>query len=57
MLIAMVDGINSIYGVPVVAAVRFCRILLSYEGKSVARRLNGLKIVQRIMSYVSCDAG
>ncbi|XP_003704937.3 RNA polymerase II-associated protein 1 [Megachile rotundata] len=55
--LAMVDTINNVYGVPLVAAVRFCRILLCYGGKSVARKLNNLKIVQRIISYISCDAG
>lgn len=53
----MLDTISNVYGVPVVAAVRFCRILLIYGGKPVAEKLNSLKIVQRIISYVSCDAG
>ncbi|CAL7951795.1 unnamed protein product [Xylocopa violacea] len=55
--LAMVDAINNVYGVPVVAAVRFCRILLCYGGKCVAQKLNSLKIMQRLISYVSCDAG
>ena len=55
--LAMLDTISNVYGVPVVAAVRFCRILLCYGGKPVAQKLNSLKIVQRIISYVSCDAG
>ncbi|XP_050587930.1 RNA polymerase II-associated protein 1 [Bombus affinis] len=55
--LAMTDNINNVYGVPVVAAVRFCRILLCYGGKSVAQKLNNLKIMQRIISYASCDAG
>ncbi|KOC63085.1 RNA polymerase II-associated protein 1 [Habropoda laboriosa] len=55
--LAMADVINNVYGVPVIAAVRFCRVLLCYEGKSIANKLNNLKIVERIMSYVSCDAG
>ncbi|OAD57804.1 RNA polymerase II-associated protein 1 [Eufriesea mexicana] len=55
--LAMADVINNVYGVPVVAALRFCRILLCYGGKSVAQRLNYLKIVQRIILYISCDAG
>lgn len=53
----MTDNINNVYGVPVVVAVRFCRILLCYGGKSVAQKLNSLKIMQRIISYASCDAG
>lgn len=53
----MTDNINNVYGVPVVATVRFCRILLCYGGKSVAKKLNSLKIMQRIISYASCDAG
>lgn len=52
----MPDVINNVYGVPMVAAVRFCRILLCYGGKSVAQRLNCLKTVQRIILYISCDA-
>ena len=55
--LAMQDTINNVYGVPVVAAVRFCRILLCYGGKPIARKLIRLKIVQRIMSYASSDAG
>ncbi|XP_017882607.1 RNA polymerase II-associated protein 1 isoform X1 [Ceratina calcarata] len=55
--LAMVDLINNVYGVPVLAAVRLCRILVCYGGKSVANTLNSCKIVQRIMSYISCDAG
>ncbi|XP_076753845.1 RNA polymerase II-associated protein 1 [Xylocopa sonorina] len=55
--LAMVEGINNVYGVPVVAAVRFCRILLCYGGKCVAQKLNNLKIVPRLISYVTCDAG
>lgn len=53
----MKDNINNVYGIPVVAAVRFCRILLCYGGKSVAQKLNSLKVMQRIISYASCDAG
>ncbi|XP_076237613.1 RNA polymerase II-associated protein 1 [Calliopsis andreniformis] len=55
--LAMQDTIDNVYGVPVIAAVRFCRILLCYGGKAIAQKLNSLKIVPRIISYVSCDAG
>ncbi|KAK9297181.1 hypothetical protein QLX08_009046 [Tetragonisca angustula] len=55
--LAMTDTINNVYGVPVVAAIRFYRILLCYGGKPVAQKLNNLKIMQRIISYGSCDAG
>ncbi|CAK9798178.1 RNA polymerase II-associated protein 1 [Anthophora plagiata] len=55
--LAMANAINNVYGVPVIAAVRFCRVLVCYDGKSVARKLNDLKIVERIISYISCDAG
>ncbi|XP_006615612.1 RNA polymerase II-associated protein 1 [Apis dorsata] len=54
--LAITDTINNVYGVPVVAAVRFCRVLLCYGEKSVAQKLNNLKIVQRIISYITCDA-
>lgn len=56
-VLAMTDTLNNVYGVPMVAAIRFCRILLCYGGKSVAQKLNNLKIMQRIISYGSCDAG
>lgn len=56
IFIAITDTINNVYGVPVVAAVRFCRVLLCYGEKSVAQKLNNLKIVQRIISYITCDA-
>lgn len=55
--LAITDTINNVYGVPVVAAVRFCRVLLCYGEKSIAQKLNNLKIVQRIISYITCDAG
>ncbi|XP_076277469.1 RNA polymerase II-associated protein 1 [Lasioglossum baleicum] len=55
--LAMVDTVNNVYGVPVTAAIRFCRVLLCYGGKPVALKLNRLQIMQRVLSYVSCDAG
>ncbi|XP_076618567.1 RNA polymerase II-associated protein 1 isoform X2 [Colletes latitarsis] len=55
--LAMQKTINNVYGVPVTLAVRFCRILLYYGGKPVAQKLNNLKIKQRIISYICCDAG
>ena len=55
--LAMQDTINNVYGVPVVAAVRFCRILLCYGGKPIVQKLIRLKVVQRIISYASSDAG
>lgn len=53
----MEDTINNVYGVPIVAAVRFCRILLCYGGKPIAHKLDRLKIIERVISYASCDAG
>lgn len=53
----MVNAINDVYGVPVTAALKFCRILLCYGGKPISQKLNRLKIVQSILSYISCDAG
>ncbi|XP_043262714.1 RNA polymerase II-associated protein 1 isoform X1 [Colletes gigas] len=55
--LAMQKTINNVYGVPVIPAVRFCRILLYYGGKPVAQKLNNLNIKQRIISYICCDAG
>nr|XP_033335290.1 RNA polymerase II-associated protein 1 [Megalopta genalis] len=55
--LATLDAIDNVYGVPVTAAIRFCRVLLCYGGKPVALKLNRLQIMQRILSYISCDAG
>ncbi|XP_031841517.1 RNA polymerase II-associated protein 1 [Nomia melanderi] len=55
--LAMVNTINNVYGVPVTAALKFCRVLLCYGGKPISQKLNRLKIVQSILSYISCDAG
>lgn len=55
--LAMGNRLHNVYGIPVTTAVRFCRILVCYGGKPVALRLDRLKVVQSIMSYVSCDAG
>ncbi|XP_053990065.1 RNA polymerase II-associated protein 1 isoform X1 [Hylaeus volcanicus] len=55
--LALPENINNVYGVPVIAAVKFYRVLLYYGGKSIAQKLIRLKIVQRIISYACCDAG
>ncbi|XP_078049905.1 RNA polymerase II-associated protein 1 [Augochlora pura] len=56
-LLATDDVINNVYGVPVSAAIRFCRVLLCYGEIPVALRLVRLQIVQRLLSYISCDVG
>ncbi|KZC10341.1 RNA polymerase II-associated protein 1 [Dufourea novaeangliae] len=55
--LATVDTINNVYGVPVTAAVRFCRVLLCYGEKPIAQKLNRLKIVERIISYLNYTTG
>ncbi|XP_043278774.1 RNA polymerase II-associated protein 1 isoform X2 [Venturia canescens] len=45
------DPTKNAYGFPSIAAVRFCRILITYAGRPVAERLDKLKIVHRIVSY------
>lgn len=51
------ERINNAYGVPVVSALRFCRVLITYAGKPAADKLSRLQIVQSIVSYVSSEAG
>lgn len=51
------DVHDNVYGIPVATAVRFCRILTVYGGRPVAERLHRLKVVQSIISYISCYAG
>ncbi|XP_033220262.1 RNA polymerase II-associated protein 1 [Belonocnema kinseyi] len=51
------EKINNAYGVPVVSALRFCRVLITYAGKAAADKLSRCQIVQSIVSYVSSEAG
>ena len=51
------DRINNAYGIPVVSALRFCRVLITYAGKPAAEKLCRLNLVQSIISYVSSEAG
>ena len=51
------EKINNAYGIPVVSAIRFCRILITYAGKPAAEKLCRLQIIQPIISYASSEAG
>ncbi|KAK0176577.1 hypothetical protein PV328_000696 [Microctonus aethiopoides] len=49
------DDNNKSYGIPNVTAVRLCRILVEYVGRPVAERLNNLKIMHPLISYISSN--
>ena len=55
--IAIQDAINDVYGVPVVQAIKFCRVLVTYGKEPVAQKLDNLKIIEVILSYISSDTG
>ncbi|KAL0130866.1 hypothetical protein PUN28_002460 [Cardiocondyla obscurior] len=55
--LAMQDVINNVYGIPVVMAIKLCRILVTYGKKPVAQKLNNFKIIQAILTYISCETG
>ncbi|XP_012288691.1 RNA polymerase II-associated protein 1 [Orussus abietinus] len=47
--------IDNSYGVPVAAAIRLCRVLVTYAGRVVAEKLDNMKIMHSILSYINCD--
>ncbi|XP_012252141.2 RNA polymerase II-associated protein 1 [Athalia rosae] len=49
--------INDAYGVPVLAAIRLCRIFVTYGGELIAKRLYDLKILNSLLSYITGDSG
>lgn len=49
--------ISDAYGIPVISALRFCRVLITYAGKPAAIKLCKLHIAGSIISYVSSEAG
>ncbi|EFN89719.1 RNA polymerase II-associated protein 1 [Harpegnathos saltator] len=55
--LAMLDTINNAYGIPVVKAVKLCRVLVTYGKKPVAQKLDNLKVIQIILTYVSSETG
>ncbi|XP_015588745.1 RNA polymerase II-associated protein 1 [Cephus cinctus] len=54
---AIKNVITNAYGVPVVAAIKLCRVLICYGRKPVADRLENLNIIHSILSYVNNDSG
>ncbi|XP_029167973.1 RNA polymerase II-associated protein 1 [Nylanderia fulva] len=55
--LAMQDAINNVYGIPVVKAIKLCRILVTYGKKPVAQKLNDFKIINSILTYVNIEIG
>ncbi|XP_051161859.1 RNA polymerase II-associated protein 1 [Leptopilina boulardi] len=49
--------ITNAYGVPIISALRFCRIFITYAGKPAAIKLCRLNIIGSIVSYLSSEAG
>lgn len=56
-LLAMQDAINNVYGIPVVKAIKLCRVLVTYGKKSVAQKLNNFKVIHTILTYVNSETG
>ncbi|XP_012059010.1 PREDICTED: RNA polymerase II-associated protein 1 [Atta cephalotes] len=53
--LAMQDEINNVYGIPVVTAIKLCRILVTYGKKPIAQKLDNFKIIQAILMYISSE--
>ncbi|XP_058802458.1 RNA polymerase II-associated protein 1 isoform X2 [Phymastichus coffea] len=47
---------SKIYGCPLVAAVRLCRILIIYAGRPIVERLKHFEIIHSLLTYISSDA-
>ncbi|KYN44737.1 RNA polymerase II-associated protein 1 [Trachymyrmex septentrionalis] len=55
--LAMQDEINNVYGIPVVTAIKLCRVLVTYGKKPIAQKLDNFKIIQAILTYISSETG
>lgn len=53
----MQDIVNSAYGVPVVEAIKLCRVLVTYGKKPIAQQLKIMEVVQIILTYITSDTG
>lgn len=53
----MQDAINNVYGIPVVKAVKLCRVLVTYGKKPVAQKLNNFKVIHTILTYANNETG
>ncbi|XP_032680594.1 RNA polymerase II-associated protein 1 isoform X2 [Odontomachus brunneus] len=55
--LAMQDTINDSYGIPVVKAIKLCRVLVTYGKKPIAQKLDNFKVIHIILTYVSSETG
>ncbi|KAM0733735.1 RNA polymerase II-associated protein 1 [Formica fusca] len=55
--LAMQEAINNVYGIPLVKAIKLCRVLVTYGKKPVAQKLNNFKVIHTILTYVSSETG
>ncbi|KAG5327548.1 RPAP1 protein, partial [Pseudoatta argentina] len=55
--LAMQNEINNVYGIPVVTAIKLCRVLVTYGKKPIAQKLDHFKIIQAILTYISSETG
>ncbi|XP_012214990.2 RNA polymerase II-associated protein 1 [Linepithema humile] len=55
--LAMQDAINDVYGIPVIQAIKLCRVLVMYGKKPVVQKLDNFKIIKVILSYISSETG
>lgn len=53
----MQDTITNVYGIPIVKAIKLCRVLVIYGKKPIAQKLDNLKIIQAILTYISSETG
>lgn len=56
-VIAMQDTVNSAYGVPVVTAIKLCRVLVTYVKKPIAQQLKIMEVIPIILTYITSDTG
>ncbi|XP_020282059.1 RNA polymerase II-associated protein 1 isoform X2 [Pseudomyrmex gracilis] len=55
--LAMQDTVNSAYGVPVVTAIKLCRVLVTYVKKPIAQQLKIMEVIPIILTYITSDTG
>ncbi|XP_018394974.1 PREDICTED: RNA polymerase II-associated protein 1 isoform X2 [Cyphomyrmex costatus] len=55
--LAMHDEIDNVYGIPVVTAIKLCRVLVTYGKRPIAQKLENFKIIQIILTYISSETG
>lgn len=55
--LAMQNAINNVYGIPVVKAIKLCRVLITYGKLPVARTMYNFNIINSILTYVNSETG